>query len=90
MHIQFFSYLFIKSAGVNSSIWFFAIYSRNVKIIHLLEDEKICFSKNSYIECIKHSIRCHYNEIADYFLYNYSELHDKKELNEALIESCCR
>ncbi|KAK8880530.1 hypothetical protein M9Y10_003209 [Tritrichomonas musculus] len=87
---KIFSYLLFKKAGVSSSIWVYAIYSRNKKLIHLLEDEKICFPNNSCVLCIKYSIKCHYNEIADYFINNYAGLDDTIKLNEALFESCCR
>ena len=66
--IQIFQYLLLNNVQIGSNLWPYAIHGRNAEIIHILEENKI----EPNIDCIKESIKCHHNEITDYFLINYA------------------
>lgn len=67
--------------------WFYAIHGKNVRLIHLLEDidiEKIIsFAKS----CFDESVKCHYNDIANYFYNNYLVKNDYYDVNETIAQS---
>ena len=72
--IQIFNFLKNKGAELKPSLWQYAIHGKNPELIHLLEDNHVkptVTEEDSYIECFKKSIKCHHNEIADYFFINY-------------------
>ena len=77
--IQIFKYLHNKKAELNTSIWPYAIHGRNADIIHFLEGMKISTLTNSYQYLIIESVKCHHNEIANYFRNNFCE--DEKIYN---------
>lgn len=56
---------------MTSSLWPFAIHGKNSEIIHFLEERKIEPENQSYKECLKESIKCHHNNIANYIYENY-------------------
>ena len=59
-----------------------SVHSKNAELIQLLEDNNIELHKG----CIKESIKCHYNEIVDYFLTNYTQNEDENS-TENIIRS---
>lgn len=66
-------FLFLKTKGVplNPSLWIYAIHGRNRKIIRILEESDIKPPMDNYINCCLEAVRCHHNELVDYFLTNY-------------------
>ena len=94
--IQIFNYLRMREVKLTSSLWLFVIHGRNSELIHLLEENLIepilPISKHSkkveksYEKCFFESIKCHHNDVANYFLNNYLQIEDEN-LNETLIQS---
>ena len=75
--IRIFKYLLACGSKLNPNLWIFATFGRNANIIHILEDNKIVPTDQIYKRCLDFSIRCHHNELVDYFLNNYVEIEDK-------------
>ncbi|KAK8844301.1 hypothetical protein M9Y10_024513 [Tritrichomonas musculus] len=94
--IQIFNYLRMREVKLTSSLWLFVIHGRNSELIHLLEENLIepilPISKHSkkveksYEKCFFESIKCHHNDVANYFLNNYLQIEDENS-NETLIQS---
>ena len=69
----------LNGVKLSSSLWNYVIHGRNPEMIHLLEENNVEFQKDqSYETCLKESIKCHHNEIADYFLNNFLTQEDEK------------
>lgn len=68
--ICIFKYLFINKVKIHPVLKFCAIHGRNPEIIHFLEENKIIKNENLLIF---ESIKCHHNELANYFLSNLQE-----------------
>ena len=90
--IKIFNFLRKRGDFLEPSLWLYAIHSNNAKLIHILEENQIIprvtvheryqkFEVESYEECLKESIKCHHNEIADYLLNNYL-----KDSSDVLIQ----
>ena len=62
-------------AELTPSLWLETIHGKSAELIHLLEsnhvEPPVIKKEKSYEICAKESIKCHHNEIADYFLNNY-------------------
>ncbi|KAK8880690.1 hypothetical protein M9Y10_003375 [Tritrichomonas musculus] len=71
--IKIFKYLVMNKVRMTPSLWFFAIHSRNADMIHLLESYKIKPPFSNYTKCFIEAIKCHHNEIAEYFEQNFSD-----------------
>ena len=79
--VQILKYLFLNNVSISPSLWFYAIHSNNPEIIHFLEEQEIKPEDETYEKCLEESIKCHHNEIADYFLYNFINEEDKCNFN---------
>ena len=77
--IQIFQFIKLNSFELTSSLWLYAIHGKNPDIIHLLEENGVI--PNSYKECLLESIKCHHNEIKEYFQTNY-----RNEINDSDID----
>ena len=78
---QIFKYLLLNKAAIGPDLWLFAIHGRNYEIIHLLEEKSIeCPFKSAVSE----SIKCHHNEIADYFLNSVADESNHVDSNDFL------
>ncbi|KAK8854420.1 hypothetical protein M9Y10_016982 [Tritrichomonas musculus] len=79
--IQIFKYLFLNKVRCDRFLWQYAIHGNNFEIIHILEEMKFEFFENFnfvYL-CYEEAVKCHHNEIANYFLENYlDESYSKK------------
>ncbi|KAK8847868.1 hypothetical protein M9Y10_018904 [Tritrichomonas musculus] len=75
--IQIIKYLLINNVKLEPSIWLYAIHSDNAELIHLIEENHIDPKDKSYKECIKESIKCHSNDITNYFENNYITNNDE-------------
>ena len=67
---QIFKYLQLNYAPLDKNIWLYAIHSNNGDLIHILEELGI---KPQYEECLKESIKCHHNNIANYIFDMYKD-----------------
>ena len=86
--IQIFKYLLVNKATLTPSLWLYAIHSNNPELIHLLEENNIKPDDATFEECFEESIKCHHNELANYFENNYLNYNSEKEnYNEKAI-SC--
>lgn len=74
--IQIFRYLVMNNAVLDKSIWLYAIHSNNGELIHMIEEIGI---KPEYEECMKESIKCHHNNIANYFCEMYKDTKFKND-----------
>ncbi|KAK8897711.1 hypothetical protein M9Y10_015676 [Tritrichomonas musculus] len=71
--IQIIQYLNLQNVGLETTIWPFAIHGRNAEVIRFLEENKVKSLHNSFQYLIVESIKCHHNEIADYFRNNFCD-----------------
>lgn len=69
--IEVFRYLATNIPAVRSPTWIFGIHSPNTNMVKLLEFNKIPPEDLTYKECIRESIKCHHNEIINFFLKDY-------------------
>ena len=74
--IKIFQYLQNNGVELTPSLWLYAIHGKNAEIIHQLEINHIEPSDKSYKNCIIESIKCHHNDIANYFINNYLQSDD--------------
>ena len=68
--IQIFQFLKLNKVELTSSLWLFAIHGNNPDLIHLLEEDQVLPKDKTYEKCLKESIKCHHNDIANYFKEN--------------------
>ena len=68
--IQIFQYLLFNKVKISAEIWTYVIHGRNAEIIHIIEENEI----KPDFSCIEESIKCHHNEITEYFLINYPDI----------------
>mgnify|MGYP001150762002 CR=1 FL=1 len=69
--IQIIRYLEMNGVDLTPSLWQFAIHGKNADIIHRLEEiQKDVSPDDPYAECLKESIKCHHNDIANYIQNN--------------------
>ena len=66
--IQIFKYLYMNDVKLTRSLFIYAIHGRNNEIIHFLEEN---VDDISIEECIFESIKCHHEELFDYFMSKY-------------------
>lgn len=76
--IQIFNYLYKNGVTLESSLILFAIHGANPEIINIFEQEKIKIDEELYKKCLKESIKCHHNSIADYISANFLENSNEK------------
>lgn len=79
---QIFKYLYLNGVELIQSIWIYAIHSDNPEMIHLfIEMNIIKPDDESYQKCLKESIKCHHNDIANYIINNLID-QDNYQLGE--------
>ena len=89
--IQIFQYLKFNGVELNSNLWKYSIHSQNSELIHFLEISQILPPNKQYEECLKESIKCHHNDIANYIENNFiteNELYQKEDFFSMIL--CCR
>lgn len=69
--IQIIQYLRNNQAELTPSLWLYAIHGRSIELIHLLRENKIEPEDKSYKIYLKEAIKCHHNDMANYFLDNF-------------------
>ncbi|KAK8840889.1 hypothetical protein M9Y10_027720 [Tritrichomonas musculus] len=53
---------------LTSSMWIYAIHSRNAELIRYLEDSHVTPPEDDYETILKESIKCHHNDVAKYII----------------------
>ncbi|KAK8835619.1 hypothetical protein M9Y10_042332 [Tritrichomonas musculus] len=71
--IQIFKYLLLNKVELTESLFIYAIHGRNSEIIHLLEENLNNISNRIYARSVIESIKCHHNDLADYFMNKQNE-----------------
>ncbi|KAK8867185.1 hypothetical protein M9Y10_010161 [Tritrichomonas musculus] len=70
---QIFVYLHKQNVDMTSDIWPYVIHGKSADLIHLLEENHIQTKSNSYQYLIVEAIKCHHNDIANYFKTNFCQ-----------------
>ena len=90
--IQIFKYLYLNGVELTSSLWFYGIHGDNSELFQILEENKIIpkvKSNNiglySLEKCLKESIKCHHNGIANYILTNLLNSEQIEQLKKRII-----
>ena len=68
---QIFQYLLMNNVELRPSIWFYVIRGKNADLIHLLEEHAVKMPNESYSIVLKESMKCHHNDISNYFKNNF-------------------
>ena len=66
--IQIINYMLLNKVKLTPSVWMYAIHSNNLQLIQLLEQRRIKPEDETYISCLKESIKCHHLELTNYIL----------------------
>lgn len=82
--VQIFKYLHNEGVKLEPSLWKYAVHGKNHEIIHFLKENHVEPYDNSYKEVLKESIKCHHNELANFFLDNFLSKDDKEIQNFVL------
>ena len=85
--IQIFNFLRLNGVELTSSLWNYAIHSREADLIHLLESLKVEPEDKTYNSCIIEAIKCHHNDIANYLLEKTNQQRMKYILYYLLYEN---
>lgn len=64
--LKIFNYLLQNNVQLTGSVWLYAIHSKNMELIHLLEEKNVQPQDPTFNECLVKAIKCHHNDIADY------------------------
>ena len=67
-------------------MWPYAIHGKNTEIILQLEENIVQSENLSYKNCYLESIKCHHNDIANYFLTNYLSDVNSQIAKEAYLQ----
>ena len=84
--IQIFNHLRLEGVGLTPSMWLLAIHGQNAEMIHFLEDDHV--ELESYKQVFYESIKCHHNDIANYFINNF--LQNDEENSQDTINKCLK
>ena len=89
--IQIFQYLKFNNVDLKSSLWLYAIHSKNAEIIHLLEEYNVHPEDESFIKVYTEAIKCHHNDIANYIEGNLLNVNknDKNCNFTEEVSDCC-
>lgn len=85
---QIFAYLCKRNVKMESNIWSYAIHGKNADLIHLLEENHVETFGNSFQYLVVEAIKCHHNEIADYFLLNFCQ--EEQIYEQYLLKKCLK
>ena len=83
--LQIFQYLQLNNVDLTPSLWIYSIHGRNANIIHILEENHVDYKIN---KLITESIKCHHNELVEYFKNTLLDQNDNNEnFDEIIIRS---
>lgn len=68
---QIFNYLKLNNVRIEPSIMLFAIHCGNPDLIHIIEEIDLPIDESIHEKCFIESLKCHRNEIADYYANNF-------------------
>ena len=85
--IRIFQYLKLNGAQLDQSILKYAIHSNNAEIINILEENMSDWSDDLYELCLKESIKCHHNNLAEYFLMNFTNKNKSQIIQNSKINN---
>ena len=83
---QIVQYLSKNGIELSSTLWMYANHSNKEKLIHFLEEKQVELDEKMLRECLKESIKCHHNKIANYIQNNLMK--DKVDVFPDIIKSC--
>ena len=86
--IQIFNHLRLEGVKLTPSLWILAIHGQNSEMIHFLEDNHVELEDKSYKKVFYESIKCHHNDIANYFINNFLQ-NDEENLKDT-FNQCLR
>ena len=86
--IQIFNYLRLDGVELMPSMWILAIHGQNAEMIHFIEDNHVELKDKSYKQVFYESIKCHHNDIANYFVNNF--LQNDEENSQDTINQCLK
>ena len=86
--IQIFNYLRLEGVELTPSLWPLAIHGQNAEMIHFIEDNHVELKDKSYKQVFYESIKCHHNDIANYFINNF--LQNDEENSQDTINQCLK
>ena len=86
--IQIFNYLRLEGVKLMPSLWSLSIHGQNAEIIHFLEGNHVELEDKSYKQVFYESIKCHHNNIANYFIDNF--LQSDEENSQDTINQCLK
>lgn len=87
--IEIVKYLMANGVELESSLMIYCIHSNNEEMINFLVSiHKIDPPKGKYETCFKESIKCHHNQIAQYFENNFLEPNKTRTVNEIIHYHC--
>ena len=86
--IQIFNHLRLEGVEITPSLWDLAIHGQNAEIIHFLEDNHVEIKDKSYKQVFYESIKCHHNDIANYFINNFMQ--NDEENSQDTINQCLK
>ena len=69
--IQIFNHLRLEGVELKPSLWPLVIHGKNSEMIHFLEDNHVELEDKSYKRIFYESIKCHHNDIVNYFINNF-------------------
>ena len=85
--LNVFKYLLMNGVKLTPSIWVYAIHGNNFELLHILEEKCPLSNEKVSEQCLVESIKCHHNDIANYFLTNLKIRNSNNLKNEASIEN---
>ena len=86
--IQIFNYLRLEGVKLTPSMWLLAIHGQNAEMIHFIEDNHVELKDKSYKQVFYESIKCHHNDIANYFINNF--LQNDEENSQDTFNQCLK
>ena len=86
--IQIFNYLRLEGVELTPSMWLLAIHGQNAEMIHFIEDNHVELKDKSYKQVFYESIKCHHNDIANYFINNF--LQNDEENSQDTFNKCLK
>ena len=86
--LKILKYLCFKGVQLTQSLLPLVIHSKNVKIIHFLKDNQVELDDESCKQAFYESIKCHHNDIANYFINNI--LQNDEENSQDTINQCLK
>lgn len=84
--MQIIKYLCDNNVELDSSLWIYAIHSKNPDLIRFLEEKNVKPENGGYLQLYLEAIKCHHNSIAYYIKDKYLKRPTKSE--ESQIMKC--